>query len=51
MKAAGKYILIVALAAGLGLVVYFKVFVPKHTFTTIHPSSGRLNGPYRVSVM
>ncbi len=43
MKAAGKYILIVALAACLGLVVYFKVFVPKHTFTIIHPASGRLN--------
>ncbi len=42
MKAVVKYILAVALVAALGLVVYFKVFVPKHTFAIIHPYSGQL---------
>ncbi len=42
MKMIVKYLIIVAITATLGLVVYFKVFVPKHTFTVIHPVFGQL---------
>ena len=43
MKGSIKYLLTVVIIAALGLVVYVKVFVPKHTFSVVHPTSGQLN--------
>jgi len=43
MKPVIKYLLTVVAIAALGLVVYVKVFVPKHTFSVVHPISGQLN--------
>ena len=42
MKSLVKYLLIVAIPVLVGLVIYFKVFVPKHTFRIVHPVSGQL---------
>jgi len=43
MKGSIKYLLTVVVIATLGLLVYVKVFIPKHTFAIIHPTSGQLN--------
>ena len=43
MKPVIKYILTVIVIAALGLLVYVKVFVPKHTFSIVHPVTGQLN--------
>ncbi len=43
MKVSIKYLILFIVIATLALVVYFKVFVPKHTFSIIHPTSGQLN--------
>ena len=43
MKASIKYFILLIVITALVLVVYFKVFVPKHTFSIIHPTSGQLN--------
>ncbi len=42
MKTIIKYLIILIVAAFLAMVVYFKVYIPKHTFKTIHPSTGEL---------
>ncbi len=43
MKPVIKYLLTVIVIAALGLLVYVKVFVPKHTFSIVHPVTGQLN--------
>jgi multidrug efflux pump subunit AcrA (membrane-fusion protein) len=42
MKAALKYVIIAAIVAVLATIIYFKVFIPKHTFATLHPTTGNL---------
>ncbi|GEM_PF-275208 len=42
MKAIIKYLIILIVTILLAVVVYFKIYIPKHTFNTIHPSVGEL---------
>jgi RND family efflux transporter MFP subunit len=42
MKAVVKYGILLVAVAALATFIYFKVFVPKHTFTTIQPTTGPL---------
>ena len=42
MKAAVRYFVLLLVIAILATVIYFKVYVPKHTFTTIQPTQGQL---------
>ncbi len=42
MKAPVKYSIVLALTAAIATVVYFKVYIPKHTFATLHPTTGQL---------
>ncbi len=42
MKAVVKYGAVLVAIGALAAVIYLKVFVPKHTFTTIQPSTGQL---------
>ena len=42
MKSSIKYILLLVILFLIGGVVYFKVFVPKHTFRVVHPTKGSL---------
>lgn len=42
MKTPVKYSIVLALTAVLATVVYFKVYIPKHTFATLHPTTGQL---------
>ena len=42
MKASARYLIVLAIMAALAAVVYFKVFIPKHTFATLHPTTGQL---------
>ncbi len=37
-----KYIVLLAVAIALPALVYFKIFIPKHTFTMIRPTKGEL---------
>ncbi len=42
MKTVIKYLVALVVIAILAIAVYFKVYVPKHTFKIIQPTSGRL---------
>jgi RND family efflux transporter MFP subunit len=42
MKAATRYFTGLVIMASLVMVVYFKVYIPKHTFTTLQPTTGTL---------
>ena len=42
MKSVVKYLILAGIAVAAILVVYTKVFVPKHTFKTLHYTSGQL---------
>ena len=42
MKKAIKYLIILSVSALLAMAFYFKVYIPKHTFKTIHPTIGSL---------
>ncbi len=42
MKSSLKYILLLLALLLIGGVVYFKVFIPKHTFRVVHPTKGSL---------
>ncbi len=42
MKALARYLIGVVIVAALAMVVIFKVYIPKHTFATLHPTTGQL---------
>jgi len=42
MKASVRYLIVLVIMAALGTGVYFKVYIPKHTFATLHPTKGQL---------
>ena len=42
MKASARYLIALVIMATLATVVYFKVYIPKHTFATLHPTTGQL---------
>ena len=42
MKAVVKYGILLAAIAALATFIYFKVFIPKHTFATIQPTTGSI---------
>jgi len=46
MKAAARYLTALVIMVSVAMVVYFKVYVPKHTFTTLKPTTG----PLQISV-
>ena len=43
MKTVGKYLILAGVVAAIILTVYTKVFVPKHTFQTLHYTTGPLD--------
>ncbi len=55
MKLIIKYLIILIIAASLAMVVYFRIYIPKHTFKTVHPLEGilhvRVNGTGNVSAL
>jgi len=42
MKASVRYLIVLVIMAALATGVYFKVYIPKHTFATLHPTKGQL---------
>ncbi len=42
MKASVRYLIVLVIIAAVATVVYFKVYIPKHTFVTLHPTTGQL---------
>ncbi len=42
MKAVVRYFVLLLITATIATVVYFKIYIPKHTFTVIHPARGQL---------